>query len=114
MPNANFNGTRSLMTTAAHYQHFTTDFPPKTLSITIDIVSGNPSDFVCKLIKEATVNSSCTYTIQDLSLSTNRATVQITGFGSNFAKSITIVPMNTQFGAPYTSYIDYTMAATLS
>ena len=114
MPGANLNGTKSLMTTAAHYQKFTNQGAEKTLTVTIDIASGNTSYSVCKLIKETRLGSSVNYHVQELPLSSGRITIQQAGFGGNFADSVTLVPMNTQYGEPYSSYIQYTISASVS
>ena len=111
MPDANLNGTKSLMTVSAHYQRFTTDVStPQTLTVTIDLTSGNASYFACKMVRESYGN----YYVQDLSLSSGRITIQQDRFGGALADSVTLIPINTQFGTPYSSYIHYTMAASVS
>lgn len=111
MPGANLNGTKSLMTTAAHYQRFTAAVnTPQTLTVTLDFLSGNSSYFTCKMIRTSYSN----YYVQDLSLSSGRITIQQDRFGGALASSVTLVPMNTQYGQPYSSYISYTMTASVS
>lgn len=111
MPGANLNGTKSLMTASAHYQRFTADIStPQTLTVTIDLTSTNNAYFVCKMIRESYGH----YDVQDLPLQSGRITIQQERFGGALAESVTLVPMNTQLGEPYSSYIRYTIAASVS